>query len=112
MSTESTPAPWFAETDDKGFSWVGDTNRAFPIADFVSREDAARAVACVNACEGLEDPGAAINRLRDTAEAMHKALQALMKAYGHPMTGENGNSGECWDLARAAMSKAKPFLKA
>jgi len=35
------------------------------------------------------------------------ALESLMKAYGHPFTGENGNSGECWDLARAALQKAR-----
>ena len=36
-----------------------------------------------------------------SAPALLEALKALMTAYG-ASDGRNGNSGECWDLARAA----------
>lgn len=45
--------------------------------------------------------------MEKVAREMAEALWSLMKAYGHPFTGENGNSGECWDLARAATIKAR-----
>jgi len=45
-------------------------------------------------------------RLISAAPELLEALQGLMRAYGHPFTGENGNSGECWDKARAAIAQA------
>ena len=56
--------------------------------------------------DGLNDRARGNARLIAAAPDLLEALRSLMKAYGHPFTGENGNSGECWDLARAAIAKA------
>lgn len=44
------------------------------IADFVDREDAERAVACVNACAGIKDP-AAIRELVEVAQKCDNRLR-------------------------------------
>lgn len=43
--------------------------------------------------------------LKEAAPDLLVALQSVTRAYG-AADGRNGNSGECWDLARAAITKA------
>lgn len=45
-------------------------------------------------------------RVQRAAPDMFDALWSLMCAYGS-VDGRNGNSGECWDKARAAIAKAR-----
>ncbi len=44
------------------------------------------------------------------APEMYEALKSLMVAYG-AIDGRNGNSGECWDKARTAVTKAEEGTK-
>lgn len=74
-----------------------DENR---IALFVKKEDAARAVACRNACQGMPDPAAEIEAMR---EAMQAAYEAMYDA--RDLT-------ENWEDRKlaAAMTKLQPFV--
>ncbi len=60
-----------------------------------------------DSCDLPIEKQAANARLIAAAPDLLAALMALNKAYGHPFTGQNGNSGECWALARAAIAKAE-----
>ena len=61
----------------------------------VTRDDCDRDVALANA------------KLVAAAPEMLDALWSLMVAYG-ATDGRNGNSGECWDKARAVLAKISP----
>jgi len=71
-TTKHTPEPWATMyCDGDKYVTVSDDNlgtiACFPIRNAPSyphNENAARAVACVNACAGIEDPAAELERLR------------------------------------------------
>jgi hypothetical protein len=77
--TKHTPAPWFLTDHDACTD--GDREKVvirgqlcdeYPLGievcsgDSLRRADRARIVQCVNACEGIEDPAAAIELLKST----------------------------------------------
>jgi hypothetical protein len=67
MNTTHTPEPWHVciNVNDRTTFAIDCSNaRSAYIADDLREEDAARIVACVNACVGMEDPAAEIERLK------------------------------------------------
>lgn len=80
-----TPEPWHLD----GVRWVAaGTSPGQPyIADFnvgsywrqtgTTQANAARCVACVNACAGMEDPAAEIARLRAQNDKMRAGLERI-----------------------------------
>ncbi len=58
------------------------------VAQFGFRPNAVRTVACVNACDGIDDPGAALAQARDLLAGLRETLDdpqdyeaAIMHAY-------------------------------
>lgn len=102
MSAKHTPEPWALsgcvnECSISGHSVICDQSNA-PIGYIAYSDDANRAIICVNACAGIEDPGAAI---REAREALF-ALLALR---------ENGDVPSWtaqWDRAEQALAKLQP----
>jgi hypothetical protein len=67
MNTTHTSEPWHVciNVNDRTTFAIDCSNaRSAYIADDLREEDAARIVACVNACVGMEDPAAEIERLK------------------------------------------------
>lgn len=87
MSTKHTPGPWkfhskpingnyTIETDRElrgDCWWVCDTGESAYILDEERKANAARIVACVNACEGIADPSA----VKDLLEALEMVAELL-----------------------------------
>jgi tagatose-1,6-bisphosphate aldolase len=63
-----SPEPW-----DYSRKFIFD-NEACIVADCADRQDAARIVACVNACEGIEDPE---DFIKTAEKAVHEAAKIL-----------------------------------
>ena len=84
METKHTPEPWvladmyIVESDTtKGTAVVANTRAPTTTPYSECRANAARIVACVNACAGIEDPAVELARLRRVEEAAHVALDYL-----------------------------------
>lgn len=71
------------------------------IADFVNREDAERAVACVNACAGIKDPAA----IRELVAVAKGALEELKLLEVH--CGRNGIAVNVAAMGKLAAAIAK-----
>lgn len=72
----------------------------------INHPDANRIVDCVNACQGIEDPAAAIQAARDALEAARPELQAtcaMAKAYG--------TKAMCSEAALVSVDEALKLLK-
>jgi hypothetical protein len=65
-----TPEPWSKE-DFQRFAFTDITQRGLQIEDF------ARSVACVNACAGMDDPAAEIERLKAIESVLPEVLRRV-----------------------------------
>ena len=103
MSTRHTPEPWASsgcvnECSISGHSVICDQGRT-PIGYIAYSDDANRAIICVNACAGIEDP----------AEAIREAREAL--SFIAELIGPNGErlfEGGCASIAQQALAKLQP----
>lgn len=82
MSTKHTPEPWHTEGAHIEPAFLDrDGHIARCYADVGSadldRANAARAVACVNACAGIEDPAAALAAAREELAALATMLESF-----------------------------------
>lgn len=105
-----TPTPWTVDEcgDANGNTTIrladgsanGDTD-ARPIATVYCPANAARIVACVNACAGIEDPVRAIARAR---AALVLAEERLENLSGHPLEKGIGQYTAGLRIVRAALA--------
>lgn len=127
-ASSHTPGPW--EVDDEA-QIIGNNivvaltrlNMGWQTAD----ANAARIVACVNACEGMDDPAEAILQLREEIAArvqigadgltdrereLAEALRWCLDNGGFHYTRRIKNQNEAWcdgvDNARAALARVRP----
>lgn len=94
--TKHTPEPWEVEADGDGFAITGQGGMPFvgriDSGDFGERQNmanAARIVACVNACVGLPRPETSIGVMRAEIARLRKIEQAAREALDaadHPDT--------------------------
>ena len=68
-----TPEPW----EQSGTNIID--SRGFYLGECRSEKGAARIVACVNACAGMEDPAKEIFRLHAELQAMQPTIDLLQK---------------------------------
>ncbi len=129
MSAKHTPEPWiaddFAEGDglrtrislpdhngipNAAIAYV-QTNKTpdWPseqrITATQAEANAARIVACINACTGLEDPAAELAALKAQRDELLAALKALADEYADP---ELAMEGPAYAVARATIAKVQP----
>ena len=74
--------------------------------------DENRAVACVNACQGMTDPAAEIAAMREALQEAHTTLEGI--AIAKPSEwGEMSDQFKPWaqNRSRHALTKLKPFIK-
>ena len=94
---KNTPEPWSKE-DFQRFPFTDITQRGLQIEDF------ARSVACVNACAGMDDPAADIERLRAESEALKvlkdNAMDLLSKGLDPRITKDANFRLEVTEAAR------------
>lgn len=68
------------------------------------RANAVRIVACVNACAGMADPAAEIERLRDQADRLLEACKAMVGVCeGFPDIAAEPSVASCMNMARKAI---------
>lgn len=81
-------------------------------ADFDLPIHAARASSCVNACQGMTDPAAEIESMREAIKEAHTTLESIAKAKPSEW-GEMSDQFKPWaqNRARHALTKLKPFIK-
>lgn len=92
-----TPEPWRIFSSAQPSCIVDD---AGDICRARSPLDAARIVACVNACAGMDDPSAEIARLRAQRTELAKALRACVDNYYN----SEGDEQSCAKAGRAALA--------
>lgn len=107
-----TPEPWRIRGTTYGYTKrdvLGpphdDGGDYAPICKSNCDENAARIVACVNACAGLSDPAAELARLREQNERMRDALQRALPFIPHTAEGASDVLHPVLSQARAALSK-------
>lgn len=102
MSATHTPEPWAMSGRVKkcsisGHSVIRDQGGT-PIGYIAYSDDASRAIACVNACSGIEDP----------AEALSEARSALFALLAVRENGDVPSWTAQWDHAEKALAKLQP----
>ena len=75
-----TPGPWLLSFADNGIACIHDAHGKHfanfrDLRDGARGFDAARAVECVNACEGIADPAAALAEVRATMRGVLTMLE-------------------------------------
>jgi hypothetical protein len=124
MTAQHTPGPWTAELDAHGRGrvkgngcWVAttwtnaddDSHKRYP-----AEANARRLVACLNACEGIEDPENVIPQLRrandlvQQLEPLRIQRDELLEALKGVMNNclDSDGLAEAYAIARAAIAKA------
>lgn len=108
---------------DYGEPWELTTEFAFDIsikgelaASFESLDPAIRALNCANACQGMTDPAAEIQAMRDAIKEGHDSLKQFIKAFEDLGFHLRGNYTEAkkftnFPKARNALAKLQPFIK-
>ena len=110
-----TPEPWYwhengsyCEIDSERDGQIGDSCASSCLGDIdLGRANACRIVACVNACEGMEDPAAEIAELK----RQRNELLGLVKAVVYHSLSVTVNGTRCaafpWVEYEAMVNKAK-----
>jgi hypothetical protein len=110
--TGHTPTPWRVRDDVSPWAnWIsaendqadlGEICEGWPSSLMLEAEaNAARIVACVNACEGISNEAleaGAVSKAADTIEVLCEAFEAIKSCYP-----QNSNAHK---IARAALAKA------
>ena len=110
-----TPEPWYwhendsyCEINSERDGQIGDSCASSCLGDIdLGRANARRIVACVNACEGMEDPAAEIDELKQQRDE----LFSLVKAVVYHSLSVTVNGTRCaafpWVEYEAMVNKAK-----
>ena len=100
-----TPEPWELRKMHGTEMWGAKSHISdWFVFEFALEKDAARIVACVNACAGMDDPAAEIERLRAERGELLAALENLI-AWANIKDGSP--SQQLRDDAMTAIAKAK-----
>jgi len=80
--SEHTRGPWSAFPDPKARCWRidGPGGSYKHVADAIDEIHARRIVACVNACAGMADPAAEIEKLKARCERLTEAASEMVLA--------------------------------
>ena len=111
MTMKHTPGPWFEHNLAIGDGARGPFTYPLGRDAETAAANASRIVACVNACEGLADPGAAIKALRASLAETLRALETHLTdaAVQHGLKAVSGLC-PCWDgEVQRARSALAPF---
>ena len=69
-----------------------------------------RAIACVNACQGMADPATEIQAMRDAIKEAREALKAWPRA-GSGMNTDFTSQSEAFRTGQHVLAKLQPFIK-
>jgi hypothetical protein len=101
------PEPWMRGGEARPhYVYTSEPNGSFAVANFASPSNAARAVACVNACAGIEDPAAALAEVRaELLNLWNTEGQVLTRR----MRGAYADDGYC-TMLRARVTRLHTLL--
>jgi hypothetical protein len=113
-----TPEPWeFKDTEMKitgAGDWFGlqvianvSPKMSFTKGMGTQCANAARIVACVNACAGMDDPAGEIERLRAEREQLLAALEDFVTDYHLWQSGQENSPETVYHIAKEAIAKVK-----
>ena len=85
MNTQHTPEPWQLNFPGESWTVIGangeeafdDGSAGGEYAPGCTPETRDRIVSCVNACQGLDDPAAALKAAREVERCLRQIMQAL-----------------------------------
>ena len=93
-----------------GEPWYYDDDLDLALNRNGSAGDERRIVDCVNACQGMTDPAAEIQAMREAIKEARKALKAWPRA-GSGMSTDFTAQSEAFRTGQCAIAKLQPFIK-